>query len=473
MDHCSYGSDRWKIVCGNFEGAEARAVELLYAGAAREVPYVLTAEAAAPGTALQGVSLLLVGTRQSNPLLARVLREGEVPAGGYLVRVGQSPFDPARQLAVIAGATPAGALYAASHFVAQYLPLARQRGDHAPYFRPLFSGPMLPYSAAEAPAFAERGVWTWGHCIYDYQHFARNMARLGLNAVTLWNDFAPLNLRQVVDCFHSYGIKVIFGYSLAWDEPVDIGSNEELQRWCGRALRVYEQQYAGAGGDGVYLQSFTETEAQEIGGVPIAETVVKWVNTAAGAMLGRWPGLELQFGLHATSVRGRLDAIRRIDPRVRILWEDCGAFPYAYLSRAVQGEAETLAFTDSIAALRPGCGWGAVLKGQVCLDWASFEHQKGPYLLGCAGRRAIRARLGAIRPQWHDVQSYWLEHVGQCRRTLAHLQGAAVYSLIESALLEEACWYPTALYAQLLWTPSLPDGELLRRVAQRADVVFA
>lgn len=37
----------------------------------------------------------------------------------------------------------------------------------------------------------------------------------------------------------------------------------------------------------------------------------------------------------ATSVAQKLDRIAQIDPRVRIVWEDCGAFPYAYLAENV------------------------------------------------------------------------------------------------------------------------------------------
>lgn len=473
MDRYSYGNDRWKIVCGRYEGPERRAAELLYAGVSGEVPYILTAETAGPGTQCEEASLLLVGTRQTNPLLARAVGEDEIPRGGYRIKITASPFAAGRQVAVLAGSDAVQAIYAVSHFVNRYLPLARQRADHMPYFRPLFSGPMPEYTAAEAPAFQTRGIWTWGHCIYDYRGFAQNMARLGLNAVTLWNDFAPLNLRQVVECFHSYGIRVILGYSWGWDEPVDIGSEQELLRWKEQALAVYARDYADAGADGIYIQSFTETDAEEIGGVPIAETVVRWVNTVGRAMLERWPGLQIQFGLHATSVRNRLFAIEKVDARIRIVWEDCGAFPYSYLSRAVQDEPETLALTDAIMALRPGCGSGAVLKGQFCLDWDKFEHQKGPFVLGCASRETIRARLAAVRGQWHDVQSYWLKNIGQCQRALERLNGAELYALVEDALLEEACWYPVALYAQLLWTPAAPAAELLAAVAQRADVVLA
>ena len=473
MDRYSYGCDRWKVICGEYRGPEQRAAELLYAGVSREVPYILTAECAAGTTDTQSASLLLIGTRQSNPLLAQLVRQEEVPQDGYLVRVAASPFTPGRQVALLVGSGPAQAIYAAAHFVNRYLPLARQNKDHMPYFKALFSGPMPAYEQVSAPAFAERGIWTWGHCIYDYHKFAQNMARLGLNAVVLWNDYAPLNLAEVVNCFHSYGIKVIFGYSWGWDEPVDLASQQELLRWQKKAIEIYARDYANAGGDGIYIQSFTETDEETISGVLIAEAVVKWVNTVGGAMLQRWPGLNIQFGLHATSVKNRLKEIEKVDPRIMILWEDCGAFPYAYLSRETEDAQQMLALTDRIAALRPGSGYGAVLKGQVCLDWDKFEHQKGPFILGCESPEKAVARMQAIRPQWHDVQSYWLKNVGQYRRTLQHLRGAAVYALVEDALLEEACWYPVALYARLLWEPGLTDAQVLSSVAQQADVVLA
>lgn len=93
--------------------------------------------------------------------------------------------------------------------------------------------------------------------------------------------------------------------------------------------------------------------------------------------------------------------------------------------------------------------------------------------MGHTDRDEIERRTQAIRAQWHDVQSYWLQNIGSCRRTLEHLKGSAVYALVEDALFEEVCWYPTALYAQLLWTPQMSEQELLQCVAQRADVTLA
>jgi hypothetical protein len=275
VDRRSYGTDRWKILYGSLDGAEGRAVELLYGGVSQEVPYVLCCERAEGHGDLTGISLLVIGTRESNPVLASLPQASDIPAEGYTVQVLESPFDPARQLAVIAGSSPAEAIYAAAHFLEYYLPLARQNQEHHPYFLPLFSRPMPPYRAVEEPAFSERGLWTWGHCIYDYRVFARNMALLGLNAITIWNDFAPVNLPQVVEHFHSYGIKVYAGYSWGWEEPVDVNSQADLERWKERTVSNYQENYAGSGVDGVYFQSFTETSEDTIAGVPISQAVTR------------------------------------------------------------------------------------------------------------------------------------------------------------------------------------------------------
>lgn len=473
MDRISHGQNRWKILCGTLEGIEGSAVRLLYEGMSQEVPYVLVAETAQESPALTGISLAVIGTLASNPVLAALPQARELPKDGYLVEVTASPFDPGRQIAVIAGSSPAQALYAASHFLEEYLPDARQNSEHHPYFLPLFSRRMPEYRKVMRPAFAERGIWTWGHCIYDYQRFAKNMARLGLNAITIWNDYAPINLRQVVEHFHSYGIRVYLGYAWGWEQELDISSEADLERIKTSALSTYEKSYANAGADGLYFQSFTETAEEYLNGLPIAETVVDWVNRVGGAMLERWPELDIRFGLHATSVKNRMEAIARVDPRISIHWEDCGAFPYAYFSRAAEGAEEMLAFTDRMASLREEGGYGVVLKGQVCLDWSVFENQKGPFLLGCESERKIEARRAKAAAQWHDVQGYWLQNFGQFRETLRHLPGAAVYALVEDALLEAACWYPVALYAEALWQTDASDAELLCRVARRPGTVMA
>ena len=465
-----YGNDRWQIVCGSYTGAQQHAVDMLYGTVKEYVPYILTA-ATADTANTDSHSLILVGTREDNPLIAQLVAEADIPADGFLVKIMDSPFNPDRQIALLAGKTSVQTIYAAAHFLHQYLPTAHHGGQL--HYLPLFQGKLPPYEAACSPAITERGIWTWGHCIYDYEGFAENMARIGLNAITIWNDYAPLNLKEVVSCFHSYGIKVIFGYSWAWDEKPDISSPEELAYWRQRVMDIYATQYESAGGDGIYFQSFTETSDDNIGGLSIAETVVKWVNHVGGAMLDRWPDLYIQFGLHATSVKNRLDAIAKVDPRICITWEDCGAFPYAYHPAKTEDFQKTLDFTDAFMSLRPNAQTGVVLKGQCCLNWNQFEHQKGPFIMGKTSKDFLQKRTDYVRPMLRHGQSYWLENFGLYRTTLRHLSGSAVYDLVEDGLFDTNCWYAVALYALAMWHPELSDGELLRLVAQRTDITMA
>ena len=43
-----------------------------------------------------------------------------------------------------------------------------------------------------------------------------NMARMKLNQLILWNDFAPINKKDFTDCAHSFGISVMWGYAWGW-----------------------------------------------------------------------------------------------------------------------------------------------------------------------------------------------------------------------------------------------------------------
>jgi hypothetical protein len=39
---------------------------------------------------------------------------------------------------------------------------------------------------------------------------------LKLNQLIIWNDYMPLNVEEIIDYAHSYGIEVIFGYAWGW-----------------------------------------------------------------------------------------------------------------------------------------------------------------------------------------------------------------------------------------------------------------
>jgi phosphosulfolactate synthase (CoM biosynthesis protein A) len=56
---------------------------------------------------------------------------------------------------------------------------------------------------------SESGIWTWGHVIYDYRGFLKNMRSLGMNKITIWNDYAPINASEIVEKARKNGIRVI------------------------------------------------------------------------------------------------------------------------------------------------------------------------------------------------------------------------------------------------------------------------
>lgn len=94
----------------------------------------------------------------------------------------------------------------------------------------------------------------------------------------------------------------------------------------------------------------------------------------------------------ATSVAQKLDRIAQIDPRVRIVWEDCGAFPYAYLAENVAHARETEDFTRKFSHLREHGATGVVTKGMICLDWTDFVHRAGPERIGeCSAGKSPHA----------------------------------------------------------------------------------
>lgn len=241
------------------------------------------------------------------------------------------------------------------------------------------------------------------------------MARLKLNELVIWNDFAPLNADEIVAFAHGLGIRIIWGYSLGMGSP----ASKRIYpiRLPSFALEdsvvdTFVRHYAALPGDGIYFQSFTETAEEEHNGQIIADVVVRWVNRVCARILTLKPDLELQFGLHATSVRNRMASIAAVDPRVRIVWEDCGAFPYAYMPENLSGRAETAAFTDELAHLRPNASVGVVFKGMICLDWTTFVHRTAPERIGEASETAIAQRQPMARRIMRLVQSSWLTNGG-------------------------------------------------------------
>lgn len=474
---------RWMILAGEYEGAQKRGTDMLYGEIAGYFGYLLPVkrerDAAASDLAENNV-IVICGVKSG--IAAQYAAAGllQIPQDeqGYGFYVGGSIHSDSGQAVVIAGRADAGVLNGCADFCARYLGDIMWRGKDIWACRTLaspFSRALNPWRVSEAPVIRERGIWTWGHVIYDYRGFFENMARLRLNSVVIWNDVAPINAREVVEYAHSLGIKLIWGYSWGWGihckEILENYDSEALAEIKARVIEVYEREYKNTGCDGIYFQSFTELSVQSVNGICVAEAVTELVNDIAGALLAKYPSLELQFGLHATSVTDSLDVIARVDERVRIVWENCGAFPYCYHASDIEGAEKTWEFTERLVALRgENERFGAVFKGMLKLDWSEFEHFSEPYILGERSSRFIAERALQKERLWKIQTADWVKNAEYVRKTAEIIaesgRDCVVQALVEDAMLESGIALPVAIYAQTLWNPYVPADETVNIAAK-------
>lgn len=472
----------WEILYTDYQGPLKRAVNLL----SREVGgrliresgvyrlHVLPCEREGAET---GENVILVGLYDDSPTIQGLVPYEEVPTDGFLVKVIQNPTNTAGRLVVLTAHSAAEVFYAAVSFLDDYIPACAP--VHGANRMPdlIFDTPLPLYSYTESPDHATRSVFTWGHSINNYRAYIDNMARMKLNELIIWNDHVPINIGEVIDYAHSYGIRVNLGYSWGWIEGCekvsDIG-DERLAALQDSIVEKYESEYAPTGCDGIYFQSFTERGDEYIGGRLIAEAVTTLVNRTAGELLSRHPHLHLQFGLHAMSVRHRLSEIAKVDSRVEILWEDCGDFPYDYRSDITSEQAyeKTLDFTKQLLELRGGVGVGLVFKGVMMLDWTRFVNQRGPYILGenapdiAAHDRRIRA--GA----WREYAADWMRNGDRAAALLRlikqHKSGEV--NMCIAGTFDGGMYLPEALCAQMFRRCEENYGNILQKVARRGCI---
>lgn len=164
-----------------------------------------------------------------------------------------------------------------------------------------------------------------------------------------------------------------------------------------------------------------------------------------------------------------------MDPRITIVWEDCGAFPFSYVPSDLRRFEETEAFVREIEVLRGeeerfGCGdKGPSLLGLALLPSSagavrhglSFAALYPPQGRGKTGAVAVCGRI--LAQKRYPCIPYAPRHGGIRRDIL-------ITGLLEDALFEENIWFPAALFAEMLWDPRSPAEELLVRVAMRPDV---
>ena len=205
------------------------------------------------------------------------------------------------------------------------------------------------------------------------------------------------------------------------------------------------------------------------------EQAVEFVNRTAGKLFSRHPNLRIQFGLHAESVKHRLEYIAHVDPRLEIIWENCGDFPWHTMPDRTDRPEETRDLTEKILTLRPEAGDGAVLKSMIQLDWGHFRHQEGPAALGCADEATIRAREEPTKRIWRYIAGEWIDHGEKCLDTVrrfAERGNTALYNLLEDGLFERMIPLSAALYAECCFDCRRDWHTILRECIQQTEILI-
>ena len=468
-----------KIIYSRYEGPEKKALELVYREVEevvlrdgdRYVHHVLACERAE--TAVLDKNAIILGVYDENPFLQRYIDKNEIPEGGYLVRVMDDPEAPDRKLLLVAAHTPVNVFYGAVELVDGYFAYAVPKRCEHRYHGELFSHPLPDYERAFAPKIPVRNIFTWGHPITDYREYIENMARLRFNELIVWNDYVPLNARDIVEYAHEYGIRIVFGYAWGWSRTCGETDLSRLDLLADEVIATYERDYAPLGLDGIYFQSFTEMNATHIGAQLVAEVVTDFVNDVSARLLEKHPTLSIQFGLHANSVKEHLSYIAKVDPRVYILWENCGSFPYdifpAHPTEEDYKKAE--AFTDEILSQRENGSCGVLYKCHLTLDWVgdNFVHQAGPFVLGMSSDQTKERDLRVASPLWRRFEYFWRENGKDAHRLTRRIcelsEGKAGVGL--AAQLSGGIFYSEALAAEMIWDPDASYAEIAERLSER------
>ncbi|MBE6749982.1 MAG: hypothetical protein E7560_02320 [Ruminococcaceae bacterium] len=477
----------WKVIYSCYEGAEKRAVELIYGELGEYVLrdsgiYSFRSLACVDENSYQDSNAVVLGTYDKNSVLQKFFKREEIKEKGYAVKVIDNPYNNDYKLALLCGDSSAEVFYAAVDFVDDYFAKATPFFDGIHLKNELFTHKLPDYYISTSPSFKTRSVFTWGHPINDYEEYFANLARLKLNQVIIWNDYLPINADDIVDCAHSYGIEVLWGFAWGWGFNCKETDITDLNALKNSILEEYNKVYKNVKGDGIYFQSFTELSDDTINGVRISQAVTELVNMTADEILRENPQLHIQFGLHATSVCKHMNDIANVDSRVEIVWENCGKFPYNapligdYDFDSLEDFKSQHNFTDEILDLRDSGDVGIVYKCMLTMDWSRgrVTHQPNNYVMGKMNRKTMEQDIKLINEIWRFYTVEWIENGEYAYELTKHIKektnGKANMCL--AGMFSGGIWYPTALNAQMFWNCDEDFKDVRRKVINRSWVKF-
>ena len=80
------------------------------------------------------------------------------------------------------------------------------------------------------------------------------MVKCKLNTLIVWNDYLPLNIKEVLDYCHANGVKLYLGYAWGWDVSLTVCDTiSKLDEIGPQVIKDFKEQYAALGCDGIYL----------------------------------------------------------------------------------------------------------------------------------------------------------------------------------------------------------------------------
>ena len=486
----------WKVIYSSTEGPEGRALETL---TERLGSYFLREGHLATamvlplekdgGEPVKGKrDIIVVGVPSANATLRRYLGgdpsgatvngrdarspsaavQERVPVGGYLIK---TLHEKGRNIVLIAGDSPEAVLWATFDFLDVVAPTLESEisSQHGRYAGTFFRAEKIPeYECRRAPQTSVRSIFSWGHVVDDYRTTFREMARARFNRAILWNDQLVVNARDVVECAHSWGVKVYWGFSWGWTLSGKDAEGLDFGKLADDIVAEWRRMWKPMGGDGIYFQSFTETSKREIGGRSIPEAVTELVNAVAARIRAEAPGTDIVFGLHSNSMKrdGAEAAIAKTDPTLEILWENCGGFPFWETDGKVK--PPDVAFCDRILALNPSVG--LAWKAQLRMDWKNYVPPAGPFMLGCAGERLLARDRAVTVPRYASFDEDWILNGRLAYDFVRHIRAGLHPPKEFNAVAEYNPPYGFATHcqAELFWNSDDSWEEITKRARMRA-----
>ena len=241
--------NNWQILYSDYSGAEKKAVEFL----SKEIGKLILREKGVykihvlPCFNAKDINIhsieenaVIIGTYDDNPIIKNFIKKEEIPKDGYILKVMENPNNDSYNFVIITALAPRELFYGAIDFIDEYIP------NNIPVIAGLscpdkvFLHKLSDTYTVSSPAIKNRNIFTWGHPINDYKAYIDNMARLKFNELIIWNDYLPINAKDVIEYAHEYEIKVIWGYAWGWSTDCRNIDLENLKLLGNKVLKEYE-----------------------------------------------------------------------------------------------------------------------------------------------------------------------------------------------------------------------------------------